>query len=116
MLKYVQKHYSEMSRYAGKLALIAHNYTRELFLVGHYDDAIEIAELGRKACVEYGHYQFLPGLIHLLGSCYFYKGEQETCKEHYRCAYYIYRSIGNDNDRLLLERDAMEQFGSEFSF
>ena len=116
LLKYVQKHYSEMSRYAGKLALIAHNYTRELFLVGRYDDAIEIAELGWKACTEYGHYQFLPGLLDLIGGCYFYKGEQEKCKEHYRCAYYIYKAIGNDSDRLRLETDAKQRLGFEFSF
>ena len=116
LLKYVQKHYSEMSRYAGKFALIAHNYTRELFLVGRYDDAIEIAELGQKACTEYGHYQFLPGLIHLLGSCYFYKDAPEKCKEYYRCAYYIYKSVGNDSDRLYLERDAKERLGPDFSF
>ena len=116
LLKYVQKHYSEMSRYAGKFALIAHNYTHELFQVGRYDDAIEIAELGRKACAEYGHYQFLPGLLDLMGGCYFYKGKQEECKEYYRCAYYIYKAIGNDRDRSLLEEDAKKRLGPEFSF
>ncbi len=116
LLKYVQKHYSEMSRYAGKLALIAHNYTHALFLVGRYDDAIEVAELGEKACAEYAHYQFLPGLIHLLGSCYFYKGEHERCREYYRSAYHIYKAVGNDSDRLRLEKDAKSRLGIEFAF
>lgn len=116
LLKYVQKHYSEMSRYAGKLALIAHNYTHALFLVGHYDDAIEVAELGEKACAEYAHYQFLPGLIHLLGSCYFYKGEHERCREYYHSAYHIYKAVGNDSDRLRLEKDAKSRLGLEFAF
>jgi transcriptional regulator with XRE-family HTH domain len=116
LLKYVQKHYSEMSRYAGKFALVAHNYTHALFLVGRYDDAIEVAELGEKACAEYAHYQFLPGLIHLLGSCYFYKGEHARCQEYYRSAYHIYKAVGNDSDRLNLERDAKERLGPEFSF
>lgn len=116
LLKYVQKHYSEMSRYAGNLALIAHNYTHALFLVGHYDDAIEVAELGEKACAEYAHYQFLPGLIHLLGSCYFYKGEHERCREYYHSAYHIYKAVGNDSDRLRLEKDAKSRLGLEFAF
>ena len=116
LLKYVQKHYSEMSRYAGKLALIAHNYTHALFLVGRYDDAIEVAELGEKACAEYAHYQFLPGLIHLLGSCYFYKGEHERCREYYHSAYHIYKAVGNDSDRLRLEKDAKSRLGLEFAF
>lgn len=116
LLKYVQKHYSEMSRYAGKLALITHNYARRLLQVGRYDDAIEIAELGQKACSEYAHYQSLPGLMHLLGSCYFYKNEPEKCREYYRYAYYIYKAVGNDSDRRLLEKDAKERLGPEFYF
>lgn len=116
LLKYVQKHYSEMSRYAGKLALIAHNYTNALFQVGRYDDALEIAELGWKACVEYGHYQFLPGLLDLMGGCYFYKDEQEKCEEYYRCAYYIYKAVRNESDRLRLEQNTKERLGPEFSF
>ena len=56
LLKYVQKHYSDgMSRYAGKFGLVACNYANMLCKVGRYDDALEIAELGRKLCVEYPH-------------------------------------------------------------
>lgn len=117
LLKYVQKHYCEgMSRYAGKFALVAHNYTHALFMVGRYDDAIEVAELGQKVCVEYAHYQFLPGLLDLMGGCYFYQGNLEKCKEYYRDAYCLYKVTGNDHDRLLLEKDAKERLGLEFPF
>lgn len=117
LLKYVQKHYCEgISRYAGKLTLIAHNYTNLLLRAGYYDDAIEIAELGWKACVEYAHYQFLPGLQHLLGECYFHKGDLKKCEEYYRCAYYLYKTVGNDRDQLLLEEDAKKRLGKDFSF
>ena len=116
LLKYVQKHYCDLSRYAGKVALVAHNYTHTLLLDGRYDDALEIAELGWKVCVEYAHYQFLPGLLDLLGGCWFYKGDREKCIEYYRCAYHVYKAIGNDRDRLFLERDARVRLGQEFSF
>lgn len=116
LLKYVQKHYCDLSRYAGKFALVAHNYTHTLLLDGRYDDALEIAELGWKVCVEYAHYQFLPGLLDLLGGCWFYKGDREKCIEYYRCAYHVYKAIGNDRDRLFLERDARVRLGQEFSF
>ena len=116
LLKYVQKHYCDLSRYAGKFALVAHNYTHTLLLDGRYDDALEIAELGWKVCVEYAHYQFLPGLLELLGECWFYKGDREKCIEYYRCAYHVYKAIGNDRDRLFLERDARVRLGQEFSF
>lgn len=117
LLKYIQKHYREgMSRYAGKFALVTHNYTRTLFTVGRYDDALDVAELGRKICVEYAHYQFLPGLLDLIGGCYFYQGDLGKCKEYYRDAYCLYKAIGNDHDRLLLEKTAKERLGLEFPF
>lgn len=116
LLKYVQKHYRELSKYAGHFAIVAHNYTRELFMAGRYDDALEVAELGRKVCAEYAHYQFLPGLIDLMGSCYFYKGDLEKCKEYYRYAYCIYKVIGNDRDRIFLEEAAKDRLNMEFPF
>lgn len=117
LLKYVQKHYSNgMSRYAGKFALVACNYTNVLFMVGRYDDALEVAELGRKLCVEYPHYQFLPGILDLMGGCYFYQGDLDKCKEYYRDAYCLYKVIGDDRDRLLLEKAVKERLGLEFPF
>lgn len=117
LLKYVQKHYCDgISQYAGKLTVIAHNYSILLLKAGHYDDAIEIAELGWKACVEYAHYQALPGVQHLLGECYFYKGNLKKCEEYYRCAYYLYKTVGNDYGRLHLEKDAKKHLGIDFSF
>ena len=117
LLRYVQKHYSDgMSRYAGKLALIACNYTHELFKAGRYDDALEVAELGRKACVEYAHYQFLPLLLHLMGECYFRQGDADRCKEYYRDAYCLYKVIGDEHDRLLLEKDIADHLGLTFPF
>lgn len=105
-----------MSRYAGKFALIAYNYTNVLFMARRYDDALEVAELGRKVCVEYPHYQFLPGILDLMGGCYFYQGNLEKCKEYYRDAYYLYKVIGNERDRLLLEKAAKERLGLDFPF
>ena len=117
LLKYVQKRYCDgMSRYAGKFALVAHNYTRTLSVVRRYDDALEVAELGRKVCVEYAHYQFLPGLLDLMGGCYFYQGDLDKCKEYYRDAHCLYRIIGDDHNRLLLEKAAKERLGLEFPF
>jgi len=114
LLKYVQKHYCDLSRYAGKFALVAHNYTHTLLLDGRYDDALEIAELGWKVCVEYAHYQFLPGLLDLLGGCWFYKGDREKCIEYYRRAYYVYKAIGNERDCSLLEQSVKAQLGQGF--
>ncbi|MCI9056699.1 MAG: tetratricopeptide repeat protein [Oscillospiraceae bacterium] len=116
LLKYVKKHYSEMSRYAGKFSLISCNYALVLYRLGRYDEAIEVADMGRKTCVEYAHYQSLPGLLDIIGGCYFHKGDLERCKEYYRDAYALYRVTGNDRDRISLEKDAKEELGLEFPF
>lgn len=117
LLKYVQKHYSNgMSRYAGKFSLVACNYTNMLFKVGRYDDALEVAELGRKLCVEYAHYQFLPPIIHLIGECYFRQGDVNKCKECYRDAYCLYKVIGDEHNRLRLEKSITDHLGLEFPF
>lgn len=117
LFKYVQKHYSYgMSRYAGKFTLVSSNYAHELFKVKRYDDALEVAELGRKACVEYAHYQFLPIILHLMGECYFCQGDVNRCKEYYRDAYCLYKAIGDEHNRLLLEKDIAEHLGLKFPF
>lgn len=51
-----------------------------------------------------------------MGGCYFYQGNFEKCKEYYRDAYYLYKVIGNERDRLLLEKAAKERLGLEFPF
>ncbi len=116
LLRYVQKHYRKLPRYGRKLILIAHNYTRTLFIAGRYDDALEIATLGQNACIEYAHYRFLPGLLELQGECYFHKGEPEKCKKYYWDAHCLYKVIGNDRNRLLLEETAKKNFNMNFSF
>lgn len=113
LLKYVQKHYKEMSTYSGKLTIIAKNYSALLTRVNRYDDAIEIAELGRRTCAEYGHYQFLPALLHIMGECFYLKGETEKCKEYFKYAWCIYKSVGNDRDRISLENSISKYFGTE---
>ena len=58
LMKYVQKHYQNILQSGGLLPLISYNYARELAANKQYEDAIEIAELGRQSSVTYGHYQF----------------------------------------------------------
>ena len=116
MLKYVQKHYHKMSRYGGNYALVSHNYTVTLFTAGRYKEALDVANLGLKICIKYMHYRFLPGFLDLIGGCYFYKGNLEKCKEYYRNAYCLYKVMGNERDRVLLERTAKERLNLEFPF
>lgn len=116
MVKYVQKHYKDMSQYAGKFTLITKNYSLYLATVKRYDDAIEIAEMGRLACAEYGHYQFLPAFLDIMAECFYMNGNIEKCIEYYKYAWCIYKVTGNNRDRLRLEDTATAHFGPGFKF
>ena len=47
-------------RQVGIVPMVYFNYARVLDLCGRYEDSAECAEEGRKACLKYGHYQYLP--------------------------------------------------------
>ncbi len=116
LLKFAQKPNCETSRYAEKFALIALGCTRTLLLAEKYDDALETAQFGQETCVKYGHYQFLPEFLELLGKCYFYRDELENCKEFYRAAYCLYNETGNESGRLLIEKDVKEKLDLIYPF
>ncbi len=113
LLKYVQKHNQNMKQSSGQLTLVAHNYARELSVCKFYEEAIEIAEMGRQACISYGHYQFLPGMLHIMAESYHYLGSDEKSRDLYLQAYGIYKALDNERDLLLLKKDVNEQLGIE---
>ncbi len=106
LLKYIQKHYQNITQSAGHLPLIAHNYACTLDICGRYEEAIEIAELGWQSCIKYGHYQFLPGIIHILAECYYFLGNEAKSKDLFYQSYYLYKTIDNKRNLHLLQEDA----------
>jgi len=113
LLRYVQKHNSNITQSTGQLVLVAYNYARELDVCGLYRDAIEIAELFRQTCVKYAHYQLLPGTLHIMAEYYHFLGDDDKSRDLYLQAYAIYKAIGNELDLRFLEKDVREQLGVE---
>lgn len=87
LLRYVQTHNSNITQSTGQLVLVAYNYARELDACQLYKDAIEIADLCRQTCINYGHYQFLPGALHIMAECYHFTGDDEKSRDLYLQAY-----------------------------
>ena len=108
LLSYVQGHYEDVTRPSRYLSLISHNYARELCLLGHYEKAIEIAEVGRMSCLKYGYCQFLPGLLAIAAKCWYFLKEEEKSKERYLQAYYLYQEIGNSSGMATVSKEALE--------
>lgn len=106
LLKYVKKHYQNVTQSGGLLPLVAYNYSRELDLVGRYQEAINIAQLGWKSCVTYGQYLLLPGTIAIIAESLYHLGNDEESREKYLQAYYIYQGINDMHNANIIKDEA----------
>ena len=116
LLSYVQQHNQRLARYAGQLAMIAHNYSIDLGLERRYEEAIEIAELGRRTCVEYGHYQFLPGLLAIMAECWYFMNETERSAELYYQAHFLYKAVGDEHNLNIIDAEIRERIKTTLPF
>ncbi len=100
-------------RVRAQIPMVTFNYSRELCATERYDKAIEIAEYGRNLCTEWGHYLFLPDLLAVLAECHYQKNELNKSAELYQEAFYIYKAIGNEHDKKIIQAEAKERLGLE---
>ena len=112
---YVTEHNYGLVKSGGGMPLVAHNYARELGIRGQYKDALAIAEEGRAACVKHSHYQFLPGLLHIMAECQHFLGNDKESKKLYERAYRLYREFGNDRNRSILQKEAQKYHDMDFT-
>lgn len=116
LLRYIKKHYQNILQSGGLLPLVCYNCARELDLVKRYEDALEIAQLGWQACVQYGQYRNLPAIIALMAECYHFLNDNNKSIEYYRQAYYIHKAIGNERSIKVIISETKKYFGNDFSF
>ena len=116
LLKYVEKHYWHLSQAGAILALVAFNYSRVLDLVKRYEDAIEVAEIGRYACIKFGHYESLPDVLAVMAECRYFLGEREESARLYTQAYYLYQAIDNKRDLAVIADEAKRYLEIEFIY
>lgn len=115
LFDYVQKHNRNMNQSAGQLPLIAYNYAIKLGQAKRYSDAIEIAEVGRRSCIDCGNYHLLPGFMHILAECYYFLGNNADSRSFYTRAYHFYQSIENKRDLEILEDEASRYLNLTFT-
>lgn len=114
LLRYIKKHFQNILQSGGLLPIVAFNYARELVLGKHYDDALEMAQLGWQSCVEYGQYRPLPSAIALMAECYHFLGEDDKSMDYYKQAYYISKAVGYEKGVLLVLSETQKYFGDHF--
>ena len=113
-LKYVRKHFEETITSVGILPMVYFNYARVLDLCGRYEDSAECAEEGRKACLKYGHYQYLPHCLEIQAECAHFMGDDKKSADLYRKCYYLCQVIEYQEGLEITKKEAKEYLGMEF--
>ena len=114
LLTYVREHDQDITHPSRYLSPTALNYARELCLTGRYDEALETAELGRKACLDYGYCQPLPGLLAVMAECRHVMGECEQSRALYCQAYYLFKETGDASGLAYVEAEGRKRLGPAF--
>lgn len=110
---YIRRHFHNIPPTKAHLNMVLYNYAAQLDAVGQYEKAIEIAEEGRRICLDYGHYLSLPGLLEVMAECRHFLGDDEKSRDLYRQAYYLCKAIGDENNLRVIRAEAREYLGLE---
>ena len=115
LLRYVRKHFKETITSIGVLPLVLYNYARVLDLCGRYEEGAALAKEGREACIQYGHYQFLPNCLEIEAECRHFMGDDKNSKEIYYQSYYLCKVIGYQIGLEVVKKEAKEYLNIDFS-
>lgn len=113
---YIQERKQYSIQYTANLSSIAHDYARALKMANYYEEAIEIAELGRKTCIMHGHYQYLPDLLVIMAQCHYFLEETEKSSELYFQAHYLYMAIDDKYNMNIIDNEIKDHINLDFDF
>lgn len=106
LFRYLQTNLKNIPPNRAQIPMVAFNYARELEIVKHYNDAIEIAEYARKICIDYGVYTSLSGILMILAECYYHLKDHEKSIELYRQSYYLFKIIEDERNLAIIKTEA----------
>ena len=113
LIRYVQSHFAGCEVGRVMLPLTAYNYSRLLGLECCYEEAIEIAKLGRQCCVRYNSCRMLGGLLLNIACCLHELGEDEKSRELLVQSYYVHKAMKEERSCKVIQQYAKETFGME---
>ena len=114
LYEYIKRHFSNISLTRANFSMVAVNYARELIRGGDFQKALEIADEGKKSCLDFGHYHALPRLLAIQGDAYGRLGNDREARKLIHQAYYLMQVIEDDRNLQILKRKAKEELGLEF--
>lgn len=93
LLKYMKKNFCNLEQIVGIYILANYNYSRLLCLEKIPKQSLEIAEEGRKACIQYGRSDCLAGLLVVQADCLHQLGKDTESKERFLQSYHVYSAL-----------------------
>lgn len=94
--------------------LLTYNYSRLLGREGRAEECVEVAQLGRKACIRYNECRMLGGLLHNMGCALHDLGQDEESKRCLTDAFYAHRIMERWKSCEVVRKYAKENFDMEF--
>ena len=113
LIRYVQSHFAGCEIGQVMLPLTAYNYSRLLGQERRYEEAIEIAELGRECCIRYNKCQVLGGLLLNIAYCLHELGEDEKSRELLIDSYHISKAMEQTRSCEVVRKYAKENLQIE---
>ena len=114
LLTNVRQHHQNVTYPSRNLSPAALYYARELCLMGRYEEALETAEMGWQACLDYGYCRPLPGLLTVMAECRYAMGEQEQSRNLYCQAYCVLMATGDASGLEQVKEEGRRRFGPVF--
>lgn len=115
LIRYVQRNFAGCEVERVLLPLTAYNYSRLLGLERRYEEAIEVAKLGRQCCVKYNRCRMLGGLLLNIACCLHEMGEDERSRELLTQSYYVYKVMEEHRSCKVVQNYAKETFSMELN-
>ncbi len=111
LFNYIQNRFTNILQSGSILPLIAYCYTRSLDVDKQYKDALEIAKVGMNACVQYGQYRSLSGILAIMAESSYFLGREEESKRLYFQAYYLALTLHQEGTLKAIRKEMKEYLG-----
>lgn len=115
LIRYVQSNFAGCEIGQVMLPLTAYNYSKVLGLERRYEEAIEIAELGRQCCVKYNKCRMLGGLLLNIAYCLHQLGDDEKSQKLLLNSYYAYLIMEDFASCKVVQEYAEENLGMKIN-
>ncbi len=107
LLNYLEMHSAKANYAKSFTTIVCINYALLLNASGRYEEALKIADKGRKICVEHGYYQSLSGLLSAMATAKCHLGDKRESESLFMQALYIFKAI-DDRSHYETTRQSME--------